>query len=164
MFWYWFFVAPALLLAILSLRGERKRAAYVESRLSETAEQFPPASVIVPVKGEDQGLRENLAALASLDYPDYELLICAQKAADIPPGVLPARAKIVFARDGDPETGEKIQNLLAALHAASIGPARVSGTGLGANGELASDATPEGREQNRRVEVVFALTPTALAP
>jgi len=116
-FWYWFFAAPALLLAFLSLRGERKRAAYVDRRLSETPDSFPPASVIVPVKGPDPGLRENLAALASLDYPDYELLICAHCAADIPPGVLPHRARIVLANGGDPGTGEKVQNLLAALRA-----------------------------------------------
>ena len=119
MFWYWFFVAPALLLAFLSLRGERKRAAYVERRLAEIPEQFPPASVIVPVKGADQGLRENLAALATLDYPNYELLLAAQTAADIPPGVLPARVKIVLAQESDdPETGEKVQNLFAAVRAA----------------------------------------------
>ena len=75
MFWYWFFAGPALLLAALSLRGGRKRAAYVARRLSEAPECLPPASVIVPVKGADEGLRENLAALASLDYPDYELLV-----------------------------------------------------------------------------------------
>ena len=55
----------------------------------ETPARLPPASVIVPVKGEDEGLRENLAALASLDYPDYELIVAARSAADIPPGVLP---------------------------------------------------------------------------
>jgi hypothetical protein len=60
--WYWFFVGPALLLAVLSLRGERKRAAYVERRLAETPHEFPPVSVIVPVKGPDHELRENLAA------------------------------------------------------------------------------------------------------
>ena len=38
MFWYWFFVAPAILLAFLSLRGERKRAGYVARRLAETSE------------------------------------------------------------------------------------------------------------------------------
>jgi ceramide glucosyltransferase len=74
--------------------------------------------VIVPVKGEDPGLRENLAALASLDYPDYELVIVARCAADIPGGVLPGRARIVLAHGDDPNTGEKVQNLAAAVLAA----------------------------------------------
>ena len=117
MFWYWFFVGPALLLAFFSLRGERKRAAYVASRLSETSGALPPASVIVPVKGEDEGLRENLAALASLDYPDYELIVVAHSAADIPGGVLPSKARIVLAHGNDPNTGEKVQNLQAAVRA-----------------------------------------------
>jgi ceramide glucosyltransferase len=117
-FWYWFFVGPALLLAIFSLRGERKRAAYVERRLAETLPKMPPATVIVPVKGQDDGLRENLAALASQDYPDYELIIVAHSAADIPAGVLPAAARIVLAHGDDPFTGEKVQNLTMAVGAA----------------------------------------------
>ncbi len=118
MFWYWFFVGPALLLAILSLRGERKRAAYVERRLSETPHDLPPVSVIVPVKGPDHQLRENLAALAAQDYPDYELLVVAHSAADIPPGVLPSGVHIVLAPSEDPSTGEKVQNLRVAVTAA----------------------------------------------
>jgi len=117
-FWYWFFVGPALLLAILSLRGERKRAAYVERRLAATPTNPPPATVIVPVKGDDHGLRENLAALASQDYPDYELIVVAHSAADIPPGVLPHNVHVVLAHGDDPSTGEKVQNLAAAVAAA----------------------------------------------
>jgi GT2 family glycosyltransferase len=117
-FWYWFFVGPALLLAFLSLRGERKRAAYVERRLTETPHDLPSVSVIVPVKGNDHQLRENLAALASQDYPDYELIIVAHTAADIPGGVLPAHSRIVLAHGDDPDTGEKVQNLKAAVTAA----------------------------------------------
>jgi cellulose synthase/poly-beta-1,6-N-acetylglucosamine synthase-like glycosyltransferase len=116
-FLYWFFAGPALLLALASLRGERKRADYVAGRLAERPERLPPASVIVPVKGQDEGLRENLAALAALDYPDYELIITAHSAHDIPAGVLPPRAKVVLAHGDDPGTSEKIQNLLAAVHA-----------------------------------------------
>lgn len=119
-FWFWFFTAPALLLAFLSLRGERKRAEYVARRLNEidSATFLPPATVIVPVKGKDQGLRENLASLAALDYPDYELIVVAHRAADIPPGVLPARVRVVLAHGADPSTGEKVQNLQAAVRAA----------------------------------------------
>jgi ceramide glucosyltransferase len=117
-FWYWFFVGPALLLALLSLRGERKRAAYVAERLAATVGKLPPATVIVPVKGYDEGLRENLAALTALDYPDYELIVVARSAADIPPGVLPDAARVVLAQGGDPNTGEKVRNLQAAVRMA----------------------------------------------
>jgi hypothetical protein len=115
--WYWILAAPAILLAILSLSGERKRADYVARCLSRQSSYLPPACVIVPVKGEDEGLRENLAALASLDYPDYRLIIVAQQASDIPRGVLPRRATIVLAHGEDPDAGEKVQNLMAAIRA-----------------------------------------------
>lgn len=117
-FWYWFFTGPALLLALLSLRGERRRAAYVARRLEETGDWQPPASVIVPVKGADEGLRENLAALAALDYSDYELIVAADTAADIPPGVLPARVKVVLAHGNDSGASEKVRNLAAGVRAA----------------------------------------------
>ena len=65
------------------------------------SESLPPATVIVPVKGYDEGLRENLAALAALDYPDYEFIITAHSAADIPFGVLPARVRVVLAHGKD---------------------------------------------------------------
>jgi cellulose synthase/poly-beta-1,6-N-acetylglucosamine synthase-like glycosyltransferase len=116
--WYWVLAVPAILLAFLSLRGERKRAAYVAERLSQQAETLPPATVIVPVKGEDEGLRENLTALANLDYPDYELLVAAHEADDIPAGVLPDRAKVVLAHGAESATSEKIQNLLVAVRVA----------------------------------------------
>ena len=50
--------------------------------------------------------------------PDYELMVVAHSAEDIPPGVLPARAKVVLAHGDDPNTGEKVQNLQAAVRAA----------------------------------------------
>jgi glycosyltransferase involved in cell wall biosynthesis len=117
-FVYWFFTGPALLLAAISLRGERKRADYVACRLAATPEGFPPVTVIVPVKGYDEGLRENLAALANLDYPDYELILAAQSADDIPAGVLPARVRVVLSHGTASATSEKIQNLMAAVRAA----------------------------------------------
>ena len=121
MFWYWFFVGPALLLAVLSVRNAPGRARYIRSRLKETPAAFPPATVIVPVKGEDYGLRENLEALASLDYPDFELMVVARCAADIPAGVLPARVRVVLAHGaGDGGGSEKVQNLAVAVRASRI--------------------------------------------
>src|SRR5438105_6766850 len=118
MFWFWFFAAPTVLLALLSLRGDRARAEYVDRRLRPADGPLPPATVIVPVKGADEGLRENLAALASLDYPDYDLIVAAHSASDIPPGVLPERVRVVLAHGDDPNTAEKTQNLQVAVRAA----------------------------------------------
>jgi ceramide glucosyltransferase len=116
--WYWLLAAPALLLSFAGLLAQHRRSTYIREQLQKPATWTPPATVIVPVKGEDEGLRENLAALASLDYPDYELLIVAQTAADIPSGVLPRRVKVVLSHGGDPTSGEKVQNLQAAVRAA----------------------------------------------
>lgn len=113
---FWFFAGSATLLALISLRGERTRAAFVCERLAAPPqEHVPSVLLIVPVKGNDCGLKENLASLASLDYPDYRLIITAHSAADIPPGVLPDRAALVLAGGQDPNTSEKIQNLQAAI-------------------------------------------------
>jgi len=118
--WFWFFAGPALALAFFSLRGERKRAAYVAGQLAEAPppdrdKDLPPATVIVPVKDGDPGLRENLAALAAQDYPDYELIVAAHCAADIPAGVLPARVRVVLAHAEEPGTGGKVLNLRTAV-------------------------------------------------
>jgi cellulose synthase/poly-beta-1,6-N-acetylglucosamine synthase-like glycosyltransferase len=115
---FWVVVAPAVLAAWIGLLSEPRRARYIARRLAEKPDSLPPATVIVPVKGWDEGLRENLHALASLDYPDYELIVAAHSAADVPGGVLPARVRIVLAHGDDPDTGEKIQNLKAAVRAA----------------------------------------------
>lgn len=112
----WIPVLLALALSLLTLRPGRRRPA------APPPARWPPATLIVPVKGHDEGLRENLAALASLDYPDYELIVCARERADLPAGAIPASARIVYAlplpSDASPHTGEKIQNLLAAIGAA----------------------------------------------
>ncbi|MCU1275269.1 MAG: glycosyl transferase, family 2 [Bryobacterales bacterium] len=116
LFLFWFFAGPALVLAIAALRGERKRSRFVAQCLAEDAAAYvPPASVVVPIKGPEEGLRENLAALASLDYPDYELIVSARTAADIPAGVLPARIIVVLGGANDAGASERIQNLTAGI-------------------------------------------------
>lgn len=79
---------------------------------------MPPVTVIVPVKGEDEGLATNLASLAALDYSDYELLVAARCAEDVPAGAVPPLARVVLADAGNPANGEKVNNLLAAVAAA----------------------------------------------
>ncbi|MBK5291433.1 MAG: glycosyltransferase [Acidobacteriia bacterium] len=117
---YWILVGLAIALALLSLRGDRARADFVAEALAHqpSPKELPPATVIVPIKGNDEGLEANLSALASLDYPDYELVIVALSETDVPAIVLPPKARLILAGDGDPATGEKINNLLAAVDAA----------------------------------------------
>ncbi|HXI44000.1 MAG TPA: glycosyltransferase family 2 protein [Bryobacteraceae bacterium] len=119
MFWFWLFVAPALALAIFALRGERARARWVAEQLAdESDDPTPPATVIVSLSGPEERLRENLAALTAQDYPNYELLVTARTAFDIPPNSLPHRVTVVLGGAQDEKASPKIQNLLAGVRAA----------------------------------------------
>ena len=116
MFWFWLFVGPALVLAVLSLRGERKRARFVAERLQPHGDaHLPPATVIVPLEGAEEDLRANLAALVSLDYPDYELIVAVRTAAVLPPAVLPSHVIVVLGGAKEDGESDRIKNLSAGV-------------------------------------------------
>ena len=118
MFWFWCFAGPALALAVFALRGERKRAAFFAENLTPDPEQIaPPATVVASIEGEDDALHDNLAALAAQDYPNYELILAARTAADIPPGVLPGRVMVVLTGAKKDTADERTENLLAGVQA-----------------------------------------------
>jgi ceramide glucosyltransferase len=118
-FVYWVLAGLAVLLALASLRGESARRRYVlEGMPAPVPARFPMVTVIVPVKGEDEGLAANLASLAALDYPEFELIVTARSAGDVPAGCVPTTARLVIAGERDAANGEKINNLLAAIEAA----------------------------------------------
>lgn len=120
MFWFWFFVGPALALALFALRGERRRARWVAAQLAaDPDDPAPPATVIVAIDGPAEHLRENLAALTSQDYPNYQLLVTARTASDIPADSLPPRVTVVLGGAQDEKASARIQNLLAGVRAAS---------------------------------------------
>lgn len=54
-------------------------------------------------------------------------------------------------------TEQRALALLSALHTTPLRATRITAAGMGAEAEIGSDETPERREQNRRVELVFAL-------
>ena len=107
MLWFWIFVGPAILLAILSLRGERLRAEYVAAQMAglEEPEQrpLPPATLIVLAGDSADGLAETLPSLAAQDYPDYELVVAASSAESIPGGAHLSTIKVALAG----EAGER---------------------------------------------------------
>lgn len=114
----WSLIFLALLLTLLGLRGEQARLRFYREARTALDGPTPPVTVIVPVKGFDEGLRQNLASLATLDYPDYELLVTARSAGDVSIDLLPPNARLILTGPGDPNTGEKINNLIAAVKAA----------------------------------------------
>lgn len=119
MFAYWLVAGLAVVLALVSLKGEGARRRYVLERLpAPVPARMPAATVIVPVKGDDEGLAANLASLAALDYPDFELIVAARAAEDVPVHAAPEGARVVLAGAGHNRTGEKINNLMAAVAAA----------------------------------------------
>lgn len=112
----WIPIAAAAALSLLSLRGERARLTFIRQRLAIPSRPlWPPATVIVPVKGADEHIARNLASLAALDYPDYELIVVARAEADLPRAALPPGARVVLSAASGHQTGEKIQNLMAAV-------------------------------------------------
>lgn len=102
--------------------GRRQLEAVRESVARPVAPFTPPCTLILPVKGLEEGLLDNLRSVCAQDYPDLEILVVARDADD--PAVdairplLGARAKLVIAGPGPAHTGEKIGNLLAAIAAA----------------------------------------------
>jgi len=80
---FWFFVVPAGLAALVSVRAGRNYIEYVEAEVREEPPAYtPPVTVFVPVKGVDHDLAGNLLSLARQDYPDFELIVAAWSASD----------------------------------------------------------------------------------
>jgi cellulose synthase/poly-beta-1,6-N-acetylglucosamine synthase-like glycosyltransferase len=97
MWLFYFFAALLLWQSLLSLRGGARYLTYFRRELSRAPADFAPrASVFVPCRGVDQGLRENLAALFRQDYPAYELIFVSDDADD-PALKLVERAMFAFA-------------------------------------------------------------------
>ncbi len=123
MIWVLWIAVPAIALALLSLRGKRNYEKWWRKSLATAPSAWVPATTImVPVKGMEEGLEANLQKLASQDYPDFELIVAAWEAGDIPPNAVPAGARVVIASEVElpllPATGQKVKNLMAAAKAA----------------------------------------------
>ena len=82
--WLFYSLAALVLLqSALSLRGGVRYFNFFRRELRTARELYLPfASVFVPCRGLDQGLRQNLAALFRQHYPAYELVFVSDRAED----------------------------------------------------------------------------------
>lgn len=119
---FWVFVGPAALLSLLAIRSGRKLLDYVETDILgdyEEPKYRPAATLILPIRGIDHGLVQNLRSFANQHYPDYEFLIVSRDSDDLAIKLarktLGDRVKFVAAGPPPPECGEKIHNLLTGV-------------------------------------------------
>jgi hypothetical protein len=99
------------------LRAHVRQAPPVPSR-------SPPVSILKPLCGLDDGLEANLASFASLDHPDYEVLLGLRSADDPAFGIArwaarrwPRRFRVVLQR-GEPGLNPKVNQLVTLARAA----------------------------------------------
>lgn len=123
---FYFFAAIVIWLGILSLRGGLSFAAYVRRETARPLPDFTPfASIIVPCRGLEDGLRDNLAALFEQDYPAYEIIFVSDRADDPSLGVVQevigtksgsvrVSARVVIAGEAV-DCGQKAHNLRMAV-------------------------------------------------
>jgi len=109
--------------AVLSLkRGLAWLALFRKHRDRPAAQAEVPVTLIVPFRGLDPGLKENLRAIFQLDYPRLEILLVTGDSSDASVSLLEKLrtehgeivSKLLFA---GPATGrgQKVHNLLHAL-------------------------------------------------
>ncbi len=123
MYLYYFLAAISCWFGIQSLLNGLRFAAYVRRETSRPLpEFFPLASVIVPGRGLEPGLAENLRSLLTQDYPRYEVLFVFDRADDPALEVVEqltrtsrVAAKIVVAGPAT-DSGQKVHNLRVAVN------------------------------------------------
>jgi cellulose synthase/poly-beta-1,6-N-acetylglucosamine synthase-like glycosyltransferase len=123
---FYFFAAISILLGLASLRGGVRFVRYLQAELSRDYPEFTPfATVFVPCRGVDVGLKENINAIFAQDYPAFEIVFVTD-AADDPAIAVIEEARRSFKGKFGPimrfvvagpatESGQKVHNLRAAL-------------------------------------------------
>lgn len=123
------FAALLLVQSVASLRGGYRFLRFVRASRQRPRGTFtPPAAVIIPIKGWDEGLDTNLAEYWSQDYARYQLVFVVAEESDPAHAHLqaqlaarteetsrgPATATLVVAGHSELR-GEKVHNLLRGL-------------------------------------------------
>ena len=118
------FAAVLIYMSIMSLRGGFRYLDFFKRELAKPKPDFTPfASIIVPCRGLDENLKDNLRALYRQDYPAYEIIFAVDDAEDAAVPVIEkawkgvateAVSKLVVAGRAT-DTGQKVHNLRHAV-------------------------------------------------
>lgn len=101
MWLFYLFAAVVVWLGVDSLRGGFRYLAYVRREMEKGLPLYTPfASVIAPVRGLDQGLGDNIAALFCQDYPAYEIIFVTDRAEDPALVVIEEMRRMFAGREG----------------------------------------------------------------
>jgi ceramide glucosyltransferase len=123
---FYFFAAISIYLGILSLRGGIRFARHLHSERGRQYPDFTPfVSVFLPVRGIDDELEKNIAAVVSQNYPGYEVMfisdsdhdsawpIVEQARQSIKGKSAPSIKKLIAGPATD--RGQKVHNLSVAI-------------------------------------------------
>lgn len=126
---FYFFAAVSIWFGLVSLRGGVRFVRYLQAELSKECPAYTPfATVFVPCRGLDQGLKENITAIFAQDYPSFEIVFVTDRAGD-PSLAIIEDARRSFAGESGPTmrvvvsgpangNGQKVHNLcMAVAHA-----------------------------------------------
>jgi ceramide glucosyltransferase len=123
---FYFFAAISIGLALVSLRGGVRFVRYLQNELAHNYPEFSPfATVFVPCRGVDEGLKENINAIFAQDYPEFEIVFVSDRAND-PAFAVIDEARRSFTGESGPtmrfvisgpatDCGQKVHNLRAAV-------------------------------------------------
>ncbi len=113
----------SLLEALYSLKEGIRHLRFFRRRQHDRPGDFaPPVTLVLPCRGIDPGLEENLRAYCELDYPDYQLLLVTDSSSDPSVRVLErslqdhpgVNGKLLLAGRAR-NRSQKVENLLYAL-------------------------------------------------
>lgn len=129
MFVFYLFAAIQIWLGLVSLRSGVRFVRYLQAESAKNPPDFTPfATVFVPCRGLDEGLKENIQAVFRQQYPAFEIVFVADRADD-PALAIIREARRSFTGESGPtmrfvisgpatDSGQKVHNLRQAIAAA----------------------------------------------
>lgn len=127
LFIFYFFAGISIVLGLLSLRGGVRFVRYLQKENAKELPEYTPfATVFVPCRGVDDGLKENILSLFAQDYPDFEIIFVSDSAED-PAFAIIEEARRSFKKQTGPvistlvagaasDNGQKVHNLQRAIN------------------------------------------------